>query len=70
MLINQELICLGIYANPVRYRTGIHLSIALRVVPLFCLSLPINVPPVVIPVWLLAAAGTVIIVVANAQHRM
>ena len=58
------------YANPVRYRTGVRVLIALGVVPLFYLTLPINVAPVVIPVWFFAAAGTVIIVMANAQHRI
>ena len=58
------------YANPVRYRTGTRVLIALGVVPLFYLSLPINVAPVVIPVWYFAAAGTVIVVMANAQHRI
>ena len=58
------------YANPVRYRTGIRVLIALGVVPLFYLSLPINVAPVVIPVWFFAAAGTVIVVMVKAQHRI
>ena len=58
------------YANPVRYRTGIRVLIALVVAVLFYLSLPINVSPVVIPVWFFAAAATVIVVMANAQHRI
>ena len=58
------------YANPVRYRTGIRVLIALPLVVLFYLSLPINVSPVVIPAWFFAAAATVIVVMANAQHRI
>ena len=58
------------YANPVRYRAGIRALVGLFVVPLFYLSLPVNVTPVVIPVWFFAMAVTVIIVMANAQHRI
>lgn len=58
------------YANPVRYRAGIRTLIALLVAPMFYLSIPFSVPPVVIPLWFFCLAGGVIVVMANAQHRI
>ncbi len=58
------------YANPVRYRAGIRILLFFMVVPLFYLSFPFNIPPVLIPLWFFAVAGTVIVVISNAQHRI
>lgn len=58
------------YANPVRYRAGARLLLALMVVPLFYLSVPFNVPPVLVPLWFFAVAAVVIVVMTNAQHRI
>ena len=40
------------------------------VVPLFYLSVPFNVPPVLVPLWFFAVAAVVIVVMTNAQHRI
>ena len=58
------------YANPVRYRAGSRALVALLVVPLFYLTLPVNVSPIVIPAWFFLVSGAVILVMANAQHRI
>ena len=58
------------YANPVRYRSGMRVMVALLVVPAFYLSVPFNVPPAIVPVWFFALSGVLILVIANAQHRI
>jgi len=58
------------YANPVRYRAGIRLLIILFVVPLLYLTLPISVTPLLVPAWIFAAGAVLMLVTANAQHRI
>ena len=58
------------YANPVRYRAAIRTLVALLIVPLFYLSLPFSVSPVVVPGWFLCVAAAVMLGIANAQHRI
>lgn len=58
------------YANPVRYRAGMRALVALLVIPLFYLTLPISVSPVVVPFWFFLLAGLTMAVIANAQHRI
>lgn len=58
------------YANPVRYRAGIRLLVVLFVVPLLYLTLPLSVTPLLVPVWIFAAAAVLMLVTSNAQHRI
>ena len=58
------------YANPVRYRAGIRLLIVFSIVPLLYLTLPISVTPLLVPLWIFGAAAVLMLVTANAQHRI
>jgi hypothetical protein len=60
----------GEYANSVRYRAGIRALLILLVIPLLYLTLPISVPPLIVPIWIFCASVVLMLVAGNAQHRI
>jgi len=60
----------GEYANSVRYRAGIRALLILLVIPLLYLTLPISVPPLIVPIWIFSASVVLMLVAGNAQHRI